>query len=74
MQLDLFEEQPDELALLRFQLKELQESHDKVRKSLFARHNELSKLYLQLRDEIEVLKFRKEAQKILGLELMEIGN
>ena len=55
IQLDLFEEY-DELTLLRKELAQVRESGEKVRKGLFARHNELSKMYLDLKQDQENIR------------------
>ena len=54
MQLDLFEK--DELKLLHKEHETLKKTCDNVRKGLFARHNELAKMYLQLRQEMAEIK------------------
>jgi len=54
MQLDLFEK--DEIKLLREELKKVKDSSDSVRRGIFARHGELAKLYLALKEDLESLK------------------
>lgn len=58
MQLQLFPETKEQL--LEVQLLALQEQVHKLRKSLFAQQGELSKLYLECRDELEEMKKRLE--------------
>ena len=41
---------------LREELKRVRLSSDKVRKGLFARHNELAKMYLDMKEEFESWK------------------
>lgn len=55
IQLDLFQK-PSEIELVRMELEEVRESSSKVRKALFARHNELAKLYLELHNRLEVIE------------------
>lgn len=55
IQLDFFEEKT-EMDLLRDEVKLLSESNTKVRKSLFARHGELAKMYLDLYSRINVIE------------------
>jgi hypothetical protein len=54
-QLDLFEPY-DEFDSLKQEIKELRKSQDNVRKGLFARHNQLSKLYIELKEENEKIR------------------
>lgn len=55
IQFDLFEEISD-IDILKKDLAEVKERNENVRKGLFARHNELAKLYIQLKDELDLLK------------------
>ena len=57
IQLDLFTEE-DELSLLRKELKEVAIQQDRLKRALYTRHQELSCLYLQLKEENEQLKSR----------------
>jgi DNA-binding ferritin-like protein len=57
IQLDLFEPLPDELSSVKEELRNLKESHDKVRRSLFKKYADISKLYLEQKQEIEKLKW-----------------
>lgn len=54
-QLDLFQENDE---LLRYEIKQIEKTCENVRKGLFARHNELCKKYLELREENEILRIR----------------
>lgn len=59
MQLDLFEEFSD-IDMLRKELAEVRIRNENVRKGLFARHNELAKLYIELNDRITKLEQKKK--------------
>lgn len=41
------------MEFLRREVQELRESHHNVRRGMFARQNELAKLFLELRDQLE---------------------
>lgn len=53
-QLDLIKQ--SEIELLREELQKVKEAAENVRRGLFARHNELAKLYLEQQKEIQELK------------------
>lgn len=55
IQLDFFVEQT-EIEILEDRLKRLEKSLDKQRKSLFARHGELAKSYIELTLRLEILE------------------
>lgn len=55
IQLELFEEK-SEIDILQDQISELRKSQDKVRKSLFAKHGELAKKYLEIYDRLEIIE------------------
>lgn len=55
IQLDFFQEFT-EIEVLQNQIRDMQKSHDKLRKALFARHGELSKKYIELNERMEVLE------------------
>lgn len=55
IQLDLFQEYSEE-DHLRNEVKKIRESSEKVRRGIFARHNELSKLYLELNYRLELIE------------------
>lgn len=54
MQLDLFSS--NDVELLKLEITQVKTSSDKVRRGMFARHNELAKMYLQQQQEIDYLK------------------
>jgi len=54
IQLDLFEK--SELEEFLQELAKVRESNNKVRKSLFAKHGELAKNYVELHNRLEVLE------------------
>jgi len=55
MQLNLFEDNsPD--ALIRREVSDLRESGEKLRRSLFARHGDLLKIYMIQQEEINLLR------------------
>lgn len=54
-QLDFFENKT-ELDLLKDEIKEIKEMSHNVRRGLYKRHSELSKLYLELKEENDQLK------------------
>lgn len=51
-----FFEKDNEIAILKRELHEIKERSENARKGLFARHNELIKLYMQLKDEMDHMK------------------
>lgn len=53
MQLDLFE---DETVVLQEEVRKLRESLNAVRKGLFARHNDLAKMYVELKNDMDNVK------------------
>jgi len=55
IQLDFFQSH-DELDLIRIELKSIKESNDKVRKGMFARHNELAKILLNISERLEIIE------------------
>jgi len=56
LQLDLFEEEKSDLDNLREDISLVRQSCDKVRKSLFAKHAELAKKYLEIHARMEILE------------------
>jgi hypothetical protein len=56
IQLDFFENNDCEIVKLKQEFAAIKESTNKVRRGLFARHGELSKLYLELNDRLSVLE------------------
>jgi hypothetical protein len=57
IQLDLFIEE-DEISLLRKEMKELSLQQERFKRALYARHNDLSRLCLELKEENDALKMR----------------
>jgi len=55
-QLDFFLGEKSELEYLKDDFKEVRQSNDKVRKSLFARHAELARMYLDLVQRMEIIE------------------
>lgn len=56
LQLEFFDGKKDDLDYIRDDVKCVRESSDKVRKSLFARHAELTRKYLELHDRLDVIE------------------
>lgn len=56
LQLYLLEEDNTELSQIRREIEEVDISCNKVRKAMFARHNELAKLYLEIHQRLEVIE------------------
>ena len=59
VQLDLFQEF-SEVEILKQELEDVKKRNENVRKGIFARHNELCKLYMALKEELETLKYGKK--------------
>jgi hypothetical protein len=59
IQLDLFTEE-DEVSLLRKEIRELSLQQERFKKAPYARHNDLSRPCLELKEENEQLKRRVE--------------
>jgi hypothetical protein len=55
-QLEFFTEEKSEIDYLKDNVKEVKESSDKVRKSMFARHGELARKYMELHDRLQVIE------------------
>lgn len=53
-QLEMFEE--NKISLLEEKIQKVKETSENVRKGLFARHNELAKMFLEQKKEIDYLK------------------
>lgn len=53
LQLDFFY---DKETLLEIEIRKVKESSDKVRKGIFARHNELAKMYVDLDQRLRVVE------------------
>lgn len=56
IQLDFFTDTKTEVECLREDIENIRDSNDRVRKSLFARHNELARKYLELHERFEILE------------------
>lgn len=54
IQLDFFDN--EDTHLLRKEIQKLKESNERVRKSLFAKHGELARNYLELLNRLDVLE------------------
>lgn len=54
IQLDFFEK--DEVSILKEELKKVHERSEKVRRGMFARHNELAKMYIELNERMHVIE------------------
>lgn len=54
IQLDFFDN--EDTHLLREEIRKLRESNERVRKSLFAKHGELSRNYFELLSRLEILE------------------
>ena len=54
LQLELFEEYT-ELDILKKELAEVRLRNENVRKGIFARHNELAKLFIELSEKVDKL-------------------
>jgi hypothetical protein len=55
-QLEFFLGEKSELEYLKKDVKEVKNSNDKVRKSIFARHAELAKMYLELHERMQIIE------------------
>ena len=55
-QLDFFLGEKSELEYLKEDFQEVRQSSEKVRRSLFARHAELSRMYLELVQRMEIIE------------------
>jgi hypothetical protein len=54
-QLEFLKEE-SEIKALQDRIELVKESNDKVRRGLFARHGELAKMYLELKNDLEIIK------------------
>ncbi len=55
-QLDFFQDEDPNVSALRQEMAKVKESADKVRKGIFARHNELAKMYIDAHQRLEILE------------------
>lgn len=60
IQYDLFDPRPTEMSTLKMEMESLKASQDNVRKGLFARHNEMMKLIMQLDKELSAVRNQLE--------------
>lgn len=60
IQLDLFENL-DDIGLLRKEFEEVRAEAGRVRRGIFSRHNDLSKLYLKMDERFERVEWRINA-------------
>jgi len=57
IQYDLFKDEKEvEMDELKKEVLECRKSNDKVRKGLFARHNELAKMYLEIHNRMNIIE------------------
>jgi hypothetical protein len=56
IQLELFVDRKSEIDYLKDDVKNVRQSSDKVRKSLFARHGDLARKYAELSERMEILE------------------
>lgn len=56
IQLDFFMEQKSELDCLKGDIEVVRESNNKVRKSMFARHAELARKYMELHERMQIIE------------------
>ena len=54
--LEFFLEEKSELDYVKEDIEAVRESSDKVRKSLFARHGELAKKYIELHERMQIIE------------------
>jgi hypothetical protein len=55
IQLDLFKEM-SETEIIFEEIRQLRASHEKIRKSLYARHGELAKKYIEIHERMNILE------------------
>ena len=55
-QLEFFTEEVSELDFLKNYVEDVKQSSDKVRKSMFARHGELARKYMELHDRLQIIE------------------
>lgn len=63
-QLDFFPQDKSEIDELKNDVQSVKESSDKVRKSIYAKHGELAKKYLELNERLQIIE-RNICQKIV---------
>lgn len=55
-QLEFFQDEQSEIDCIKSEVKDVKESSDKVRKSMFARHGELTRKYMELHDRLQIIE------------------
>jgi hypothetical protein len=55
-QLEFFSPEKTDMDFLRDEVKEVKESSEKVRKSLFARHGDLARKYSELHERMQIIE------------------
>lgn len=55
-QLEFFQDEESPMNLLRDEVKEIRGSAEKVRKSMFAKHGELYKQYMELHARLQIIE------------------
>lgn len=55
-QLEFFTEEKSDLDFLKDSVNDVKQSSDKVRKSMFARHSELARKYIELHDRLQIIE------------------
>jgi len=55
-QLEFFVTELSEIDVLKTDVQSVKESNDKVRKSMFARHGELARKYMELNERLQILE------------------
>ena len=55
-QLEFFYQERTELDDIKEEVKDVKQSNDKVRKSMFARHGELARKYMELNERMQIIE------------------
>lgn len=55
-QLEFFQNDKNEIEILKLDVQIVKESYEKVRKSIFAKHGDLSKQYSELCERLQILE------------------
>lgn len=56
IQLEFVFEEKSEIEFIREDIRDVKKSSDKVRKSIFARHAELARKYIELHDRMQIIE------------------
>ncbi len=56
VQLEFFYQERTELDDIKEEVKDVKQSSDKVRKSMFARHGELARKYMELHERLQIFE------------------